>query len=293
MLRRVTTYIRQHGLLDKSRPVLVAISGGADSVSLLDVLLRAGYECVAAHCNFQLRGAESDRDEAFVRELCKQMQVTLEVTRFDTLLYARTHNVSIEMAARELRYAWFDEIAKQHACQAVCVAHHQNDQAETILLNLRRGAGLRGLAGMRPMSANPMVSQGVPIVRPLLCTTRDYIEYYLRDKRHITWVNDSTNTDTAIARNAIREQLQSYNKAEIEHMSKTAEVVQGYVDWLEKKDTREAGIARLYEETRAYGFSETEKIYDALQRGKGGKTFTSRTHRATIKKGKLCVTMVS
>ena len=292
MLRRVTTYIRQHGLLSKEQPVLVAISGGADSVSLLDVLVRAGYECIAAHCNFQLRGAESDRDEAFVRDLCAQMQVTLEVTRFDTLLYARTHNVSIEMAARELRYTWFEEVAQQHRCQAVCVAHHQNDQAETILLNLRRGAGLRGLAGMRPVSTNPMVPQGVPIVRPLLCTTRDYIEHYLRDKRQLTWVNDSTNTDTTITRNAIRQQLQSYTKAEIEHMSKTAEVVQGYVDWIENKNTREAGIARLYEETRAYGFSETDKIYDALQRGEGGKVFTSKTHRATIKKGKLCVTTV-
>ena len=292
MLRRVTTYIRQHGLLSKEQPVLVAISGGADSVSLLDVLVSAGYECIAAHCNFQLRGAESDRDEAFVRDLCAQMQVTLEVTRFDTLLYARTHNVSIEMAARELRYTWFEEVAQQHRCQAVCVAHHQNDQAETILLNLRRGAGLRGLAGMRPVSTNPMVPQGVPIVRPLLCTTRDYIEHYLRDKRQLTWVNDSTNTDTTITRNAIRQQLQSYTKAEIEHMSKTAEVVQGYVDWIENKNTREAGIARLYEETRAYGFSETDKIYDALQRGEGGKVFTSKTHRATIKKGKLCVTTV-
>ena len=272
--------------------MLVAISGGADSVSLLDVLVRAGYECIAAHCNFQLRGAESDRDEAFVRDLCAHMRVTLEVNRFDTLLYARTHKVSIEMAARELRYTWFEEVAQQHRCQAVCVAHHQNDQAETILLNLRRGAGLRGLAGMRPVSTNPMVPQGVPIVRPLLCTTRDYIEHYLRDKRQLTWVNDSTNTDTTITRNAIRQQLQSYTKAEIEHMSKTAEVVQGYVDWIENKDTREAGIARLYEETRAYGFSETDKIYDALQRGEGGKVFTSKTHRATIKKGKLCVTTV-
>ena len=261
-------------------------------MSLLDVLVRAGYECVAAHCNFQLRGAESDRDEAFVRELCQQMQVNLEVTRFDTLQYARTHMVSIEVAARELRYAWFEEVAERHHCQAVCVAHHQNDQAETILLNLRRGTGLRGLAGMRPISTNPMVQQGVPIVRPLLCTTRDYIEHYLRDKRQMRWVNDSTNADTTITRNAIREQIRSYSKAEIEHMAKTAEVVQGYVDWLEKKDTREAGIARLYEETRAYGFSEIEKMYDALQRGEGGKTFTSKTHCATIKKRKLCVTLV-
>ena len=293
MLRRVTTYIRQRGLLVKDKPVLVALSGGADSVSLLDVLLQAGYTCVAAHCNFHLRGKESDRDEAFVRDLCKQMNVELEVTDFDTLEYAHTHEVSIEVAARELRYRWFDEIARKHGCQAVCVAHHQNDQAETILLNLKRGTGIRGLAGMRPVSANPIVPESVPIVRPLLCTTRGYIEHYLKDKRHLNWVTDSTNSDTSITRNAIREQLKNYSKTEIEHMAQTAEYMQGYVDIIEGKSSREEGIVRLYEQLREYNFAEIDKIYDALQRGEGGKTFTSKTHKATIKKGKLCVTLVS
>jgi tRNA(Ile)-lysidine synthase len=280
-------------LLVKDKPVLVALSGGADSVSLLDVLLRAGYTCIAAHCNFHLRGEESNRDEAFVRDLCKQMNVKLEVTDFDTIEYARTHEVSIEVAARELRYRWFDEMARKHGCQAVCVAHHQNDQAETILLNLKRGTGIRGLAGMRPVSANPIVPESVPIVRPLLCTTRGYIEHYLKDKRHLNWVTDSTNSDTSITRNAIREQLKSYSKTEIEHMAQTAEYMQGYVDMIEGESSREEGIVRLYEQIREYGFAEIDKIYDALQKGEGGKTFTSKTHKATIKKGKLCVTLVS
>lgn len=293
MLRRVTTYIRQRGLLVKDKPVLVALSGGADSVSLLDVLLRAGYTCIAAHCNFHLRGEESNRDEAFVRDLCKQMNVELEVTDFDTFEYTRTHEVSIEVAARELRYRWFDEMARKHGCQAVCVAHHQNDQAETILLNLKRGTGIRGLAGMRPVSANPIVPESVPIVRPLLCTTRGYIEHYLKDKRHLNWVTDSTNSDTSITRNAIREQLKNYSKTEIEHMAQTAEYMQGYVDIIEGRTSREEGIVRLYEQIREYNFAEIDKIYDALQKGEGGKTFTSKTHKATIKKGKLCVTLVS
>ena len=292
MLRRVSTYIRQRGLLDKQRPVLVCISGGADSVALLDVLLRAGYQCIAAHCNFHLRGEESNRDETFVRELCRQWRTPLLVTDFDTQTYAKAHNVSIEMAARELRYQWFDEMAREKGCQAITVAHHQNDQAETILLNLRRGTGLRGLTGMRPVSANPMAPDSVPVVRPLLCTTRDYIEHYLRDKRRISWVTDSTNSDTSIARNAIREQLKNYSKSEIEHIAKTADYLQGYVDLLEGKDTREAGMVELYENLRTYGFPEIDKIYDALQRGEGGKTFTSKTHKATIKHGKLCVTTV-
>ena len=272
---------------------MVAVSGGADSVSLLDVLLQAGYTCVAAHCNFHLRGAESDRDEAFVRELCSTKNVPLEVASFDTLSYARTHNVSIEVAARELRYTWFEQVAQQHNCQAIAVAHHQNDQAETVLLNLKRGTGIRGLAGMRPKSTNPMAPEGVPIVRPLLCTTRDYIEHYMQDKRHLNWVTDSTNSDTSITRNAIREQLRTYTKAEIEHIAQTAEYMQGYIDILGGKNTREAGVVKLYEELRTYGFAEIEKIYDALEKGEGGKTFTSKTHKARIKKGKLCVTTVS
>ena len=293
MLRRVSTYIRKHGLLEPDKAVLVAISGGADSVALLDVLLRAGYPCVAAHCNFHLRGEESDRDEAFVREICTQMGVELEVIEFDTLTYARTNHIGIEQAARELRYRWFEQTAREHGCQAVAVGHHQNDQAETLLLNLKRGAGLRGLAGMRPVSANPIVPEGLPVVRPLLCTTRDYIEYYLRTKRGLGWVTDSTNSDLSIPRNAVREQLKTYSKSDIEHMAQTAEIMQGYVDVLEGRDTREAGIVRLYEDVRNYGFAEIDKIYDALQKGEGGKVFTSKTHRATIKKGKLCVTTVS
>ena len=292
MLRRVSTYIRQHGLLTPDRPVLVAVSGGADSVALLDVLLRTHYSCIAAHCNFHLRGEESNRDEQFVRQLCIRLQVPLEVTHFDTAAYADARHVSIEVAARELRYTWFDEIAQRYDCQAVAVAHHQNDQAETIILNLKRGTGLRGLCGMRPISPNPMAPLSVPVIRPLLCTTRDYIEMYLSVKRKLNWVTDSTNSDISYTRNAIREQLKHYSKKDIEHIAQTAEYMQGYVDILDGKQTREAGIVRLYEEVREYGFAEIDKIYDALQRGVGGKTFTSKTHRATIKKGKLCVISV-
>jgi tRNA(Ile)-lysidine synthase len=198
----------------------------------------------------------------------------------------------MEMAARTLRYQWFEELAQAKGCQAVCVAHHQNDQAETVLLNLKRGTGIRGLAGRRPKSANPEAPNGVPVIRPLLCTTRDYIEHYLRDIRSLQWVTDSTNSDTSISRNAIREQLKTYSKAEIEHIAQTAEYMQGYIDLLERRETREAGIVKLYESIRDYGFAEIDKIYDALQKGEGGKVFTSKTHQGIIKKGKLCVTSV-
>ena len=292
MLRRVQKYIRDNRLLQPSQRVLVCVSGGADSIALLDVLQRAGYTCIVAHCNFHLRGDESDRDQAFVIEAAKLLlgnQAKVLVKHFDTITYAKEHAISIEMAARRLRYQWFAQVALQEDCKAIAVAHHQNDQAETLLLNLKRGTGIRGLCGMRAISANPEGGD-MPIIRPLLCTTRDYIEHYLKDIRQLQWVNDSTNTDTTILRNAVRQQLATYSKAEIEHLAATAEHMQGYVDWLEGLDTVAAGRAKLHEELRAYGFAEINKMYDALQRGIGGKTFRSATHQAVIKKGKLEIT---
>lgn len=291
MLRRVQKYIRDHGLLSQGGRVLVCVSGGADSMALWDVLHRGGYECIVAHCNFHLRSEESNRDEAFVRNEAIRRETDIYIKDFDTLAYAKEKGISNEMAARELRYTWFAEVAEQTACTAIAVAHHQNDQAETVLLNLKRGTGLRGLCGMRPKSNNPLGGT-VPIIRPLLCTTRDYIEHYLRDIRHIAWVNDSTNSDTTITRNELRQQLATYSKAEIEHIAATAEHLQGYVDWLEERDTRAAGKVKLYEQLRNYHFPEVEKIYEALLKGEGGKTFSSPTHKAVIKKGKVEVSLL-
>lgn len=292
MLRRVQKYIRDNSLLQPSQRVLVCVSGGADSIALLDVLQRAGYECVVAHCNFHLRGDESDRDQDFVVQQATNLlgkDASILIQHFDTQTYAQEHAISIEMAARRLRYQWFAQVAIQEDCKAIAVAHHQNDQAETLLLNLKRGTGIRGLCGMRAISANPEGGD-IPIIRPLLCTTRDYIEHYLKDIRQLQWVNDSTNTDTTILRNAVRQQLATYSKAEIEHLAATAEHMQGYVDWIEGLDTVAAGRAKLHEELRAYGFAEINKMYDALQRGIGGKTFRSASHQAVIKKGKLEIT---
>lgn len=284
MLRRVLKYIRDNALLSSGARVLVCVSGGADSVALLDVLKRGGYDCVVAHCNFHLRGEESDRDEAFVRTLCEGLP--LYVRDFDTRAYAADTHQSIEMAARELRYQWFQELASSLDCEAIAVAHHQHDQAETLLLNLKRGAGLRGMCGMR---AKHEVVDGVPVIRPLLCTTRDYIEHYLRDIRSMNWVDDSTNVDVTIPRNAIRMLLKDFSKAEIEHMASTAEYMQGYLDWIEGKDSIAAQRVQLYEQLREYGFAEIDKIYNALKKGIGGKTFRSATHEATIKHKKLII----
>lgn len=239
MLRRVKKYITDHQLIRPNERVLVCVSGGADSIALLDILLRGGYECVVAHCNFHLRNEESMRDEQFVRQVVPALAERLKIKKewmrngvplyvrdFHTFSYAREHALSIETAARELRYQWFDELAKETGCTRIAVAHHQNDQAETVLMHIRRGCGLKGLCGMRPIAPNPCIESDIPVIRPLLCTTHDYICHYLKEIRHIDWVEDSTNSDTTYRRNAIRQELAQWSKAEIEHVCQLAERVQ-------------------------------------------------------------------
>lgn len=298
MLRRVQQYIQQHGLLRKGERVLVCVSGGADSMALLDVLQRGGYDCVVAHCNFHLRGEESNRDEQVVRQSAllttrDHRSIPLYVKHFDTTAYAQEQKCSIEVAARNLRYEWFAQLAQELECQAIAVAHHQNDQAETVLLNLRRGTGIRGLCGMRAKSKNPVAESDIPVIRPLLCTTHQYILHYLRDIRKIEWAEDSSNADTSFTRNAIRQEIAHYSQAEIEHIATTAEHMQGYVDWIEERQTDAAEQMKLYEQLREYHFPEPEKIFRALKKGEGGKTFVSPTHKATIKKGQVCITSES
>ena len=133
----VSAYIKEHHLLDRKSTHLVALSGGADSVSLLRVLLSLNYNVVAAHCNFHLRDQESERDELFCRELCKALDVNLHVTHFDTKAYSQKHHVSIEMAAREQRYQWFQQLIEQHHYASICVAHHADDAIETMFINIQ------------------------------------------------------------------------------------------------------------------------------------------------------------
>ena len=178
--------------------MLIALSGGADSVALLLMMLEKGQVTAAAHCNFHLRGAESDRDEQFVRQLCAERHVQLFVTHFDTRAEAQRTGESIEMAARRLRYDWFAELCREHHIDQVAVAHHRDDNAETVLLNLIRGTGLRGLCGMSPARDG--------VVRPLLQLSRQDILTYLADKGQ-DYVTDSTNSDTHYRRNKIRHEV--------------------------------------------------------------------------------------
>ncbi|MDH6358032.1 tRNA lysidine(34) synthetase TilS [Parabacteroides sp. PF5-9] len=195
MVNTVRKYIQEYQLLEENRPVLVGLSGGADSVALIAVLKRLGYSCLAAHCNFHLRGEESDRDEAFVCQLTEQLNVPLVRIDFDTINYAEQNHISIEMAARELRYSWFEEKRKELKAQAIAVAHHQDDSIETLLLNLIRGTGIKGLTGISPKNGS--------VVRPLLAVNRETIISWLKEQQ-LEYVDDSTNTDDAYKRNFVR-----------------------------------------------------------------------------------------
>lgn len=193
--RKVIGYIEEKRLFTRQDKVLVAVSGGADSVALLCLLHEAGYDCEAAHCNFHLRGAESERDETFVRRLCEARQVPLHVAHFDTRRTATTRRISIEMAARELRYEWFEQVRRACGAAVIAVAHHRDDSAETFLLNLLRGTGINGLRGIRPRNGK--------VVRPLLCLDRTEIIDYLAaiDQPYVT---DSSNLQDEYLRNKIR-----------------------------------------------------------------------------------------
>lgn len=195
MIKKVASYIESNKLLQPADTVIVGLSGGADSVCLAHILIRLGYSVVAAHCNFSLRGAESDRDEAFVTSLCSGWNITLEKIRFDTNAYASGHKLGTEEAARELRYRWFEELRVKYNAAAVCVAHHRDDSIETALLNLIRGAGITGICGIRAKNGN--------IVRPLLCVSRKEIEEYLKNEG-LQFVTDSTNLESVYNRNKIR-----------------------------------------------------------------------------------------
>jgi len=215
--KKVADFIGKHGLLSREGLHLVALSGGADSVALLLVLKDLGYHVEAAHCNFHLRGEESNRDEAFVKKFCQEQDIPLHLIHFDTKEYADLHQVSVEMAARELRYGYFRQLRQDIGAEKVCVAHHRDDAVETLLMNLMRGSGIHGLTGIRACNGE--------IVRPLLDVSRQEIEAYL-DSIGQEYMMDSSNLVDDVVRNKIRLNvlplLEQINPNVAENIGKTA-----------------------------------------------------------------------
>ena len=297
-LKKVQEFIQSKQLLQPGERVLVGVSGGVDSVVLLNILLKTGFECIVAHCNFHLRGSESDRDEQFVEKLAKEYGVLFKKIDFDTKGYAKSNKISIEMAARELRYEWFNRVAKEIHSESIVVAHHADDSIETFLLNLVRGTGLKGLTGIDAKNGN--------IVRPLLTCTRQELEKYAKEN-NLQAVFDSTNASNDYSRNKIRNQVipilsdinPSVNQTFFENTLRLrgiwkiyAEKIQDikekivtenkgniFIDIPELK--KQADIQTvLYEILSAYNFNNdtVEDITQSLNNNSGLR-FTSPTHR--------------
>lgn len=206
-------------------PVLVALSGGADSVALLRILLDMGCQCHAAHCNFNLRGQESKRDEQFVRDLCEKLHVPLTVKSFDVPAYQQEHGGSVEMACRDLRYAWFEVERLAQGCALIAVAHHADDQIETFYLNLMRGTGLRGLTGMKRLNGK--------VWRPLLGVSRNDLLDYLAAIGQ-DFVTDSTNAQNNFRRNRLRNIVLPVIKQQFSHANeRTLDTMNNLADDLE------------------------------------------------------------
>ncbi|NTW31465.1 MAG: tRNA lysidine(34) synthetase TilS [Bacteroidetes bacterium] len=255
MLKNFKEFISTNELFCKSDKILVAVSGGIDSIVLCHLLGKEGFDFGIAHCNFNLRGKESDGDEKFVKNLAKQLNVPFYVKKFDTQAYSEKHGISIQMAARDLRYSWFEEIRIKNHYDYIATAHHQNDEIETFFINLIRGTGIAGLHGIKAKTGN--------IVRPLMFAGRNQIDNFA-SKNKIEYREDSSNASLKYLRNKIRHQLIPLLKEmnpdiensitnDIKKISQIENVFQSLVE--EKK----AGIVK---HEREIAFIDIEKIYD-------------------------------
>lgn len=305
---KVSQYIEKHQLISKGETILVGLSGGSDSVALLHMLSTAGYSCVAAHCNFHLRGEESQRDENFVRQWCQDKNIPLHVKQFNTESYANKEHISIEMAARQLRYNWFEELCNVLGIHHVAIAHHQDDSAETVLLNLIRGTGIKGLTGISPKNGN--------IIRPMLCLSKTEINQYI-EEHSLNYVDDSTNGKTVYQRNKIRleilplmEQINPSVKNTIARMSYHLSQVENiYESFIRLEKTRVMPDNRiliaelekclepealLFEILAPYGFNSDQitQIYRSLN-GISGKIFFSPTYRLLKNRDDMVVDKIS
>lgn len=282
----------------KSHRLLVALSGGADSVYLLLSLLSQRVDVEAVHCNFHLRGDESDRDERFCRELCQRKNVKLHTIDFNTKEYASEHKISIELAARRLRYDYFERLRQEIGADYIAVAHHKDDQVETIIHNLVRGTGVKGLCGMQEINGK--------IIRPLLNVTRKEIEEKLSILGE-SYVTDSTNLEDEATRNKIRHHiiplLKELNPQAVEnifrmsqHLKETAEIEQSHYLMLlqryENGDIRPEDFSEgfLHFLLSPLGFNTTQikNILAALQQA-DTKMFLSKSYIVDICRQKLYI----
>ncbi|AWM34974.1 tRNA lysidine(34) synthetase TilS [Hymenobacter nivis] len=310
MLDQVRQFIETYQLFSIANdPVLVAVSGGLDSVVLLDVLHRLGAQVAVAHCHFGLRGEDADADEQFVRKLAKQYDAPYFAEFFQTKAFAEREGISTQMAARLLRYQWFEQVRAREGLVAIATAHHQRDQAETMLLNLTHGTGLAGLHGIQAKNG--------AVVRPLLGLGRDDLHDYLV-ANNLRWREDDSNDSPVYQRNLLRHEvlpvLREINPGLDQTMAATAERVGGAEEIVRRYVADTAAQARrdapeatylsiallqntaatalvLHEMLRPFGFSwvVTKEVVAAFK-GLSGKQFDSPTHRLVKDRDQLVIT---
>ena len=305
MHRIVRKYIEKKGLIAQGDKVIVALSGGADSVALLHILERLGYDLEAVHCNFHLRGEESMRDENFVRSLCERMGVKLTVVHFDTVAYSAKKKISIEMAARELRYDFFESVRMESNAAAIAVAHHRDDVSETMLLNLMRGTGIKGLHGIK--------SRNGYIIRPLLgCSKQEILDYLQRVGEN--FVTDSSNLKNDYTRNKVRLEIiplmREINPSICATLAETAERIEEaekiYDKGIEEGKARvivgnninidvllkePSPLSIIHEILRPLGFNsaQCEDILHNIFAGESGRRYSSPTHIVSRNRNTLII----
>ncbi|MCG2461985.1 tRNA lysidine(34) synthetase TilS [Flavobacteriaceae bacterium F89] len=296
MLEEFGSIIENRFPLLREQPFLLACSGGVDSMVLAHLCHRSNLQFSLAHCNFGLRGAESDADEELVRALAHKLHLIVYVTRFDTIGYTNKHKVSIEMAARELRYTWFDKIMGEGQLGTLVTAHHADDNLETFLINLSRGTGIDGLLGIPEKKDK--------IIRPLLQFSREQIMEFAEEEG-IVWREDKSNLDTIHLRNKIRHQivpilkelhptfLRNFKNTQ-EYLSQSAGIASDRIEYLKTKlFQKEGGVVKvridslmalnpvgayLHSLFKNYGFTEWNDVAGLLT-ANSGKEVRSNTHR--------------
>jgi tRNA(Ile)-lysidine synthase len=312
MLRKLVRFVEEEKLFYRDEKILVAVSGGVDSVVLLDLLCEMEIECGVAHCNFHLRDDESDGDFEFVKNLANAKGLAFYSKDFDTKKYATENKISIEMAARDLRYSWFKEIREAFDYKYIAIGHHADDVAETVLINLARGTGIHGLSGIKSKLGN--------IVRPLLPFPRKQLLGYAKEKS-IEFREDSTNAETDFVRNKIRHHIMpvleeinpSIRTTMTENVQRFREVEQIYNRVIQENRlhlvfTREnqllisipklrellAPVSHLFELLSPYGFHhrDVRKIAESIH-GISGKLFYSATHQLLRDREYLILTEIS
>ncbi len=296
MLAEFKEHIEQHFPELIKKRFLLACSGGIDSMVLTHLCDQSGMDFALAHCNFKLRGTESDKDERFVRARAKKMNKSFFIQNFDTLTYVETHKVSVQMAARELRYQWFEEVMKENGISILVTAHHADDNLETFIINLSRGTGIKGLTGIPSRTRR--------ILRPLLFFPRERISAFAKLK-NIEWREEESNKETKYLRNKIRHQIVPLLKelhptfldnfkTTLGHLKQFEAITDNHIDQLRQRlFNTEGGITRisiesllalepldayLYGLFNTYGFTEWEDVLHLLT-ALSGKEVRSKTHR--------------